>query len=268
MFRIFQKDRNELLKGKKFRKYLAYATGEILLVVVGILIALQFNNADLDRQDRKREKDYMISMLSDLEKDVGEIDIAVAGNQLLLDGLDELLRQIALQPQSVEGQRRLYLLSLKNTYWYFNAEFAEGTLSQLKFSGGFQLIHEENVVDAILNYDQGLDRVEHNKDELILYFHVVEARQKSLFDFSLGKKAFEFIEEDVFTNILLPSERFEDLVNEGAYLVDTDPKTLHAYYGDVLFYRTTMNNLNWYLSRQKELAGSLSKLIRESYDIE
>lgn len=56
----------------------------------------------------------------------------MAGNQVLLDGLDELLRQIALQPQSVKDQRRLYLCPVKNTNWYFTAEFSEGTLSQLK----------------------------------------------------------------------------------------------------------------------------------------
>src|SRR5210317_1253450 len=85
MLRVFQKDRKTLLNARKIRKYMAYAGGEIVLVVVGILIALQFNNADLDRQDRKREKDYMVSMLGDLEKDVGEIDVTVAGNQILLD---------------------------------------------------------------------------------------------------------------------------------------------------------------------------------------
>jgi len=256
------------LKGRKFRKYLAYASGEILLVVVGILIALQFNNADLDRQDRKKEKEYMVSLLNDLEKDVEEIDVSVAGNQILLDGLDELLRQIALQPQDPEGQRWLYILSLRNTYWYFQAEFAEGTLSELKYSGGFQLIQEKSVVDAIMNYDQGLVRFEHNKIEQITYFHVVEARQKELFDYSLGKKAFEFIEQDVFTSITLPHERFEELVDEGRYLINSDPNVLYAYYGDVLFFRTSLNNLNGYMSQQKELAGTLSKLIRESYNIE
>jgi hypothetical protein len=267
MIRIFGKSRKELLNARKFRKYLAYAAGEIILVVVGILIALQFNSADLDRQDRKKEKDFMVSMLGDLEKDVREIDIAVAGNRVLLNGLDELLQQIAQKPQSLEEQRRLYLWSLKNTYWYFTAEFSEGTLSQLKYSGGFQLVEKESVLDAILRYDQGLDRCSHQEEELVRYFHVVEARQKDLFDLSLGKKAFEFIEQDV-RNMLLPAEQFQDLIEEGVYLVDSAPETLTAYYADVLYYRTTINNTNAAYAAQKDLAGSLSQLIRDNHDIE
>lgn len=154
MFRIFSKSRKDLVNGSKVRKYLAYATGEIVLVVVGILIALQFNDADLDRQDRKKEREFMVSLVSDLETDVANIDIALEGNGILLDGLNELLTRIATLPVSAEEKRSLYLLSLKNTYWYLTAEFSEGTFSQLKYSGGFQLIRNDEVVEAILRYDQ------------------------------------------------------------------------------------------------------------------
>jgi len=267
MLRVFRNNRKALLNAKKIRKYGAYAIGEIILVVIGILIALQFNNADLDRQDRTREKAFMISMLGDLEKDVRELSAAIEGNQILLDGLDALLRQIALRPLGDAEQRQLFLLSLKNTYWYLTAEFAEGTLAQLKYSGGFQLIQDSDVMDAILNYDQGMDRCKHQYEEMVNYFHAVEARQKNLFNFSLGKRAYEFIEQD-FMNILLPPERFEELIDEGTYLTDAGTETRQVYYGDVLFYRTAISNTNWFMGRQKELALSLSLLIRENYDIQ
>lgn len=267
MLRMFQKDRNALLSAKKIRKYLVYAVGEIVLVVIGILIALQFNNADLDRQDRKKEKELMVSLLADLEHDVAEIDAAVAGNRSLLDGLDALLREIAQQPQNMEDERAIFRDSIRNTYWYLTAEFTEGTMSQLKYSGGLQLISGKNVVDGILAYDQGMARCKHQYDEMMNYFHAVEATQKVLFDLSLGKRVYEFIEQD-FMNMLLPAEQFDAFIDEGDYLVDSDPKTLQKYYGDVLYFRTTINNLNAFLSKQKVLAGSLSTLISNSYDIQ
>jgi len=44
------------------------------------------------------------------------------------------------------------------------------------------------VVEAILRYDQGIAGCRHQYEEMVHYFHVVEARQKTLFDLSLGKK--------------------------------------------------------------------------------
>jgi hypothetical protein len=44
MLKFFRKIRQNLLEESKFRKYLVYALGEIVLVVVGILIPLQINN--------------------------------------------------------------------------------------------------------------------------------------------------------------------------------------------------------------------------------
>ena len=44
MFRFFRKIRRNLLSENNFKKYLVYAIGEIILVVIGILIALQINN--------------------------------------------------------------------------------------------------------------------------------------------------------------------------------------------------------------------------------
>lgn len=267
MFRIFQNQRQALLKAKKIRKYLAYATGEIVLVVIGILIALQFNNADLDRQDRKKEKEFMVSMLQETENDIAELERAVAGNDLLLKGMDELLAEISRQPKGDADQRSIFLNSVKNTYWFLTAQFSEGTLSQLKYSGGFQLIENDQVLDAILQYDQGLLRCKHQFENLGTYFHVVEARQKTLFDLSLGKRAFEFIEQD-FMNMLLPAQRFEEFIDDGAYLISSDTSILQAYYADVLYYRTAMNVTNVLMSQQKELGESMIRLIRENYDID
>ncbi|MBK8682208.1 MAG: hypothetical protein IPN31_09945 [Bacteroidetes bacterium] len=49
-------------------KYLKYAVGEIVLVVIGILIALQINNWNIDRINHKREIKYLQNINLDLQK--------------------------------------------------------------------------------------------------------------------------------------------------------------------------------------------------------
>ena len=55
MIKIFRKIRQQSLTENKFSKYLIYAIGEIILVAIGILIALQVNNWNNSRIERKTE---------------------------------------------------------------------------------------------------------------------------------------------------------------------------------------------------------------------
>ena len=52
---FFKKIRRRLLADNKIRKYLAYAFGEVLIVVFGILIALSLNNWNQDREAKTME---------------------------------------------------------------------------------------------------------------------------------------------------------------------------------------------------------------------
>ena len=59
MFKIFRKIRQNLLRENKVYRYLLYAIGEIILVVIGILIALQINNSNEARKNSNREISYL-----------------------------------------------------------------------------------------------------------------------------------------------------------------------------------------------------------------
>jgi len=63
MFKIFRKIRQKLLSDNKSIKYLLYAIGEILLVVIGILIALQINNSNDYKKQRQKEIVYLYLLL-------------------------------------------------------------------------------------------------------------------------------------------------------------------------------------------------------------
>ena len=63
-----------MLTESKFSKYLIYAIGEIVLVVIGILIALQINNWNENNKARQREKVLLIELKSNLETNITNLN--------------------------------------------------------------------------------------------------------------------------------------------------------------------------------------------------
>jgi hypothetical protein len=62
MLKFFRKIRQKLLAEGNLKNYLAYAIGEILLVVIGILIALQINNVKEIKQNYRAETNALIEL--------------------------------------------------------------------------------------------------------------------------------------------------------------------------------------------------------------
>ena len=69
MIKFFRRIRYNLMEQNKTGKYFKYAIGEIILVVIGILIALSINNWNEDRKDKVREKATLYKFLQDLKSD-------------------------------------------------------------------------------------------------------------------------------------------------------------------------------------------------------
>src|SRR5210317_128818 len=73
MIKFFRKIRQKLLSEGKTGKYFKYAIGEIVLVVIGILIALQINTAKNEKDKRIEEITHLENILSDLKQDKSEL---------------------------------------------------------------------------------------------------------------------------------------------------------------------------------------------------
>ncbi len=83
MIRSIAKWRRQLIKQGKVRQYLAYAIGEIVLIVVGILIALQISNWN-DREKQSRQGTKIVSDLQrDLEGDLAELSSFISNQELI-----------------------------------------------------------------------------------------------------------------------------------------------------------------------------------------
>ena len=69
MIKFFRRIRFNLMSENKTGKYFKYAIGEIILVVIGILMALQINNWNEDRKNKEILNSYKKSLITDLEQD-------------------------------------------------------------------------------------------------------------------------------------------------------------------------------------------------------
>jgi len=69
MLKIFRKVRHNMIKNRKVTSYLLYAIGEIVLVMIGILLALQVNNWNENRKQKSELNNILNSVKYDLETD-------------------------------------------------------------------------------------------------------------------------------------------------------------------------------------------------------
>jgi len=131
--------------------YLLYAIGEIALVVLGILIALQINNWNEKKKQDEVERHYMVSLLIDLEKDKSDLRSNVEFGSIPVIYNDSLF--LELQKRPLQGnENRIYHFYLLYTNG-IQLSYHDRTISQLRNSGGFGLISNQEVSDAVLDYD-------------------------------------------------------------------------------------------------------------------
>lgn len=95
MIKFFRKIRQQLMAEKKTSQYLKYAIGEVVLVVIGILIALSVNNLNLKRLNKNKEKALLEQLAKDIGRAVSDIeynlslhDEAISSAQYVLKHMD------------------------------------------------------------------------------------------------------------------------------------------------------------------------------------
>ena len=154
MARFFSKIRQRLLNSKSFTRYLWYALGEILLVVIGILIALQLDNLNEDKKDRKKELAYLERFQNDLALNLKEMDRLILTSDSIQVRIDTLLSvSFGEAPElTTEAFNRLNLTV--TDYLIFQA--AEATIEDLLGSGELEIIEDPEIREGIATWKSGL----------------------------------------------------------------------------------------------------------------
>ena len=99
MLKIFNKKRQQILNEDKRGKYLKYAIGEIVLIVVGILIALQINNWNLERKDKLKEIQLLTGIRNDILNDALDFNDIIKGYELEIQKNTKLFNHIINQKE-------------------------------------------------------------------------------------------------------------------------------------------------------------------------
>ncbi len=151
---IFKNIRRKLASENKTAAYLRYAVGEIILVVIGILIALQVNNWKEDIQNHKLEKATLENIRSDLVLQQGTINDQLQFESVIIAETDTA----ALFLKSSLPIEKLDSLLLKLTW---RRTFVENKTSYISMdnAGGKKLIRNSSLQNAIVRYYQRLDYV-------------------------------------------------------------------------------------------------------------
>ena len=104
--------------------------------------------------EHRREKEFILSMLSDLKADTTNLHflrITFANAISHIDTINELLKSDMSNPENATKIYQQYV----NIYDYYKWNYTDRTIEQLKNSGNFRLIRK-NVSDMIMNYDVGI----------------------------------------------------------------------------------------------------------------
>lgn len=83
--RLFRRVRHKLILDNKKIQYLKYALGEIILVVIGILIALQINNWNQSIKDRNSLNEYLIKVKSHTTEDIQQLEELAQGRKQIAE---------------------------------------------------------------------------------------------------------------------------------------------------------------------------------------
>ena len=220
MIKFFRKIRQKLLSENKFSKYLIYAVGEIVLVVIGILIALQINNWNENEKIKTEEKILITGLIKNIEDDIKSLRTLKKRDSIFIDANRILMS--AFKNDSIRENKSL--LKQKIYEASFSSSFipSQITFNQMQFSGKLKYILNDSIKNKIQAYYDNVSNVLEVQEsnlkliyglsiELIPFLDVNSALQNVLPDFAR-------IKMDAFDNSFfyesVESERVKEFANK------------------------------------------------------
>jgi hypothetical protein len=199
MIKFFRKIRQNLINTGKITKYLAYAIGEIILVVIGIFIALQLNNINEERKKRVLEADYYCKLLEDLNQDVIEIKNQIDINEFRIKNSNKFIGLLQKPKFTQKEVMDAMLGAVSKSTYIFKPSMA--AFEDLKSSGNLGLLKDLKIKNKLLSYytflDGLIDVIDINSDKTLESFFNYER------DFNqIGWQYLPFVQKDIDTTII------------------------------------------------------------------
>ena len=144
----------------QFLKYSRYAIGEIVLVVIGILIALQINSWNEDRLARIEEKRILSNLHQEFETNKAILDSCIATNKSVLSNMRQVMELIVShQSTFIEDQKTNNLDKLLfHSFEHENYFPSEHSLTELIQSGKMQYLKNNDLKTLLYQWSSTMNR--------------------------------------------------------------------------------------------------------------
>jgi hypothetical protein len=161
---FFRKFRQKLLTKSKFSKYLLYAIGEIVLVVIGILIALAINNQNQEQTTREKEQTYLTGLKEEFETSKAKLTELISVNRNNYSGAKQIIT--FLGNEEPPSEKRFSEL-MYNTFSFdisFNPN--NSLLNEMIYSGSLKDIRDIELRRRLTNWFSTLEDISKQENEL------------------------------------------------------------------------------------------------------
>lgn len=142
--------RRDMIDSGRIKNYLFYAAGELLLIVAGILIAMQIGNWNSARQDRARELTYLANVRADLVANVALMDRFLTERKQRIASAQRILTHFAGKP--IDDPDAFNADGI-NIYSWERFYLGNNTYQDLVSSGNFALISSQSIKTSLLDIE-------------------------------------------------------------------------------------------------------------------
>lgn len=174
MLKFLRKIRQKQLLENKFSKYFLYAIGEIILVVFGILIALQINNWNEGKKEAQKEYQVLLSLSEDFKANQIELNRTLKEIPLLTESLKTILSYVGTPNSELTQQMKD---TIKNTGFVLT-DIVDGTLKSILSSDKLELIKNDALKNKLTAYPAFIEK--YKKQEVSVEEYVVNVQRFKL----------------------------------------------------------------------------------------
>lgn len=151
--KLFRTIRGKLVASGKVKNYLVYALGEILLIVIGILIAWKINDLNETRKNKIVQVKIYESLYEELHTNLSVLDSAIVRYNNNILTLQSSLKYVGKQPDDLPLEVKNMIVQVK----FRNSNLRNEALSSINSSSKYQFLKNHKVTALIAQYPTELN---------------------------------------------------------------------------------------------------------------
>ena len=161
MIKFFRKIRQNLLMENKTGKYFKYAIGEIVLVVIGILLALSINNWNEDRKDKILEQNYLLKIHEEFKSNKEQFDHIISMHRQSYKSGNWIIENYNKPDINIDTLRK-HLLVFRFSYTY---NPSKSSIDAIINSGKLGIIRDNELSSKLIEWPELI--ADYQEEEII-----------------------------------------------------------------------------------------------------